>query len=363
MANVKFEVVTKSYGKTEVIQPVSLEVQDKEFVVLVGPSGCGKSTMLRMIAGLEEVTSGTIEIDGKVVNNLPPKDRDIAIVFQNYALYPHMSAYDNMAFGLKIRGLKKHDIKEKVDSAAKILDIEDLLDRKPKAMSGGQRQRIAIGRAIVRNPKVFLFDEPLSNLDAKLRGQMRLEISALHKRLQATMIYVTHDQVEAMTLGDRIIVLNKGVIQQVDTPQNLYNHPHNMFVAGFIGSPTMNFLPGTIESSGSTDSFSTLDNNFHLDLEHSYNLEDSSKVTMGIRPEHIHSNPTLLKRPLKITVTVQWVELLGHDGFAFFEINGNKMSARLKAEELSDPPFSKALFIEGEKIQLFDASTGQNLIR
>jgi multiple sugar transport system ATP-binding protein len=227
MASIRFEKVSKNFGKVNVIKDVDLEIRDKEFMVLVGPSGCGKSTLLRMIAGLEEISSGQLRIADKVVNDLPPKDRDIAIVFQNYALYPHMTAYDNLAFCLKISGLDKKTIREKVMEAARILEIEPLLDRKPKAMSGGQRQRVAIGRAIVRNPKVFLFDEPLSNLDAKLRGQMRLEIARLHQKLQTTVVYVTHDQVEAMTLGDRIAVINKGEIQQIDTPYNLYNHPKN----------------------------------------------------------------------------------------------------------------------------------------
>jgi multiple sugar transport system ATP-binding protein len=223
---------------------------DKEFVVLVGPSGCGKSTTLRMVAGLEEITSGTIKIGERVVNDVPPKDRDIAMVFQNYALYPHMTVYDNMAFGLKIRKFPKKEINERVHEAAGILDIEELLDRKPKALSGGQRQRVAVGRAIVRKPKVFLFDEPLSNLDAKLRVQMRAEISALHHRLQATMIYVTHDQTEAMTMGDRIVVLKDGLIQQIGTPLGLYNKPINRFVAGFIGSPQMNIMKSTIKEAG-----------------------------------------------------------------------------------------------------------------
>ncbi|WP_235296362.1 ABC transporter ATP-binding protein [Portibacter marinus] len=362
MASVKFNQVTKSYGKQEVIQSTSFEIQDKEFVVLVGPSGCGKSTMLRMIAGLEEITTGTIEIGDTVVNKLPPKDRDIAIVFQNYALYPHMTAYENMAFGLKIRGMSKSVIEEKVMKAAKILDIEDLLDRKPKAMSGGQRQRIAIGRAIVRNPKVFLFDEPLSNLDAKLRGQMRLEISLLHKKLQATMVYVTHDQVEAMTLGDRIIVLNKGVIQQIDTPQNLYNHPTNQFVAGFIGSPTMNFMKGKIYQEDEIEVFISEDQSFRLSLNTVYGLNPYQNVILGIRPEHIFSSQTLLKNPLQFQAEVRWVELLGHEGFAFFDLGGQQLSARLRADELKDPPFSKKLYIEGERLHIFDADTGLNLM-
>ena len=244
MAFIDLKNISKQYSSSSnrVVNNVNLEVQEGEFLVLVGPSGCGKSTTLRMIAGLEEISEGEIYIDGKLVNNIPPKDRDIAMVFQNYALYPHMSVFENLAFGLKLRKLKKEEIKERVNYAAKILEIEDLLDRKPKQLSGGQRQRVAVGRAIVRNPKVFLFDEPLSNLDAKLRVQMRVEISRLHQRLETTVVYVTHDQVEAMTMGDRIVVMKDGVVQQVDMPLNIYNNPSNKFVAGFIGSPAMNFL-------------------------------------------------------------------------------------------------------------------------
>jgi multiple sugar transport system ATP-binding protein len=243
MANVNLRGVTKIYdGNVKAVDAVDIDIEDKEFVVFVGPSGCGKSTTLRMIAGLEEISGGEILIDGDLVNDVPPKDRNIAMVFQNYALYPHMSVYDNMAFGLKIRKFDKAEIDRRVKEAAKILDIEKYLDRKPKQLSGGQRQRVAVGRAIVRNPKVFLFDEPLSNLDAKLRVQMRAEIIDLHNRLQATMIYVTHDQVEAMTMGDKIVVMKDGLVQQIGSPLYLYNHPINKFVAGFIGSPPMNFL-------------------------------------------------------------------------------------------------------------------------
>ena len=248
MATVKLENICKIYdGGVKAVDNVNIDIEDQEFVVLVGPSGCGKSTTLRMIAGLEDISSGTLTIDGKVVNDVPPKDRDIAMVFQNYALYPHMTVYDNMAFGLKIRKFDKAEIDKRVREAAKILDIEQLLERKPKALSGGQRQRVAVGRAIVRQPKVFLFDEPLSNLDAKLRVQMRAEISGLHHRLKATMIYVTHDQVEALTMADKIVVMKLGVIQQIGGPLELYNNPDNKFVAGFIGSPPMNFVTVTVK--------------------------------------------------------------------------------------------------------------------
>ena len=251
MASVSLKGIQKKYPNGyHAVKDFNLEIADKEFIIFVGPSGCGKSTTLRMIAGLEDISDGTLSIDGRVVNDVEPKDRDIAMVFQNYALYPHMSVYDNMAFALKLRKVPKDQIDAAVKNAAKILDLEKLLDRKPKALSGGQRQRVAMGRAIVRSPKVFLMDEPLSNLDAKLRVQMRIEISKLHERLGATIIYVTHDQTEAMTLGTRIVVMKDGVVQQVDTPQNLYNKPCNQFVAGFIGSPQMNFIDAIVEVSG-----------------------------------------------------------------------------------------------------------------
>ena len=252
MAKVELKGIGKVYdGNVRAVENTNITIEDREFVVLVGPSGCGKTTTLRMIAGLEDITEGTLEIDGKLVNDLPPKDRDIAMVFQNYALYPHMTVFDNMAFGLKIRKFPKQDIQNRVKEAAQILDIEGLLERKPKALSGGQRQRVAVGRAIVRKPKVFLFDEPLSNLDAKLRVQMRAEISSLHNRLNATMIYVTHDQVEAMTMADKIVVMKDGLIQQIGSPLSLYNEPSNRFVAGFIGSPPMNFMSVELKEEGS----------------------------------------------------------------------------------------------------------------
>src|SRR3990170_3763341 len=250
MASVMYDHVTKKFGEVTAISDLNIAVADKEFLVLVGPSGCGKSTALRMLAGLEEITSGEIRIGDRVVNDVAPKDRDIAMVFQSYALYPHMSVYDNMAFGLKLRKVPRDEIKRRVQEAADILGIQDLLGRKPRQLSGGQRQRVAVGRAIVREPKVFLFDEPLSNLDAKLRVAMRAEISKLHQRLQTTFIYVTHDQTEAMTMASRIAVINKGNLLQLDTPQNLYDHPNNLFVAGFIGSPAMNFFPAKLTNSG-----------------------------------------------------------------------------------------------------------------
>src|SRR6201993_2520164 len=250
MAEVKLRNVVKRFDDVEAVRSISLDIPDNEFVVLVGPSGCGKSTTLRMIAGLEELTSGDISIGGELVNDLPPKDRDIAMVFQNYALYPHMTAYENMSFGLKLRKFSKDEIRRRVDNAARILDIAELLDRKPKALSGGQRQRVAMGRAIVRNPKVFLFDEPLSNLDAKLRVQMRTEIKRVHQKVKTTTVYVTHDQVEAMTLADRVVVMNNGHIEQIGAPNDLYHNPKTRFVAGFIGSPAMNFIPARLQGNG-----------------------------------------------------------------------------------------------------------------
>ena len=290
MARVLLREVSKIYDKGVVaVNKANIDIADKEFVVLVGPSGCGKSTTLRMVAGLEEISSGEIYIGDRLVNEVPPKDRDIAMVFQNYALYPHMTVYENMAFGLKLRKFSKDEIDRRVREAAKILGIENFLERKPKALSGGQRQRVAVGRAIVRKPQVFLFDEPLSNLDAKLRVQMRLEISKLHDRLETTMVYVTHDQVEAMTMGDRIVVMKDGLVQQVDTPLNLYNHPKNKFVAGFIGSPAMNFVGGKIVRNGGLH-FD--DGTFHVRIppphEKALSALIGHAVIFGIRPEDIH---------------------------------------------------------------------------
>jgi multiple sugar transport system ATP-binding protein len=292
----------------------SITINDKEFVVLVGPSGCGKSTTLRMVAGLEEITSGELYIDGKLMNDVAPKDRDIAMVFQNYALYPHMTVYENMAFGLKIRKFPKKEINERVHEAAGILDIEELLDRKPKALSGGQRQRVAVGRAIVRKPKVFLFDEPLSNLDAKLRVQMRAEIAALHHRLQATMIYVTHDQTEAMTMGDRIVVLKDGVIQQIGTPLGLYNKPINRFVAGFIGSPAMNIMKSTIREAGGRLVADEGDFTIALDgnLGNAMRPFLGKDVLVGIRPEDMVVTDKAVEGQ-SITARVEVVEPLGSE--------------------------------------------------
>ncbi len=325
MSNVILKNLVKVYDKKRVINNINLEIKDKEFIVLVGASGCGKSTVLRMIAGLEDITDGEIYIGDKKVNDVHPKDRDIAFVFQSYALYPHMTVRENIAFGLKMRKVDKKTIDEKVKQAAEILDLNEYLDRKPKQLSGGQRQRVALGRAIVRNPKVFLMDEPLSNLDAKLRVQMRSEIKKLHERLQTTFIYVTHDQTEALTMGDRIVVFNNGVIQQVDTPENIYNNPANTFVAGFIGAPQMNFIDG--------------------------NLLGLGDYTVGVRPEKMISGGEI-----KLTVDVDMTELLGSEKIAYFNIGDKKCSAKLDA----DFQIGKTLDLSINKndVYLFDKQTG-----
>lgn len=297
MADVDIKGLHKVFDRTEAVRGIDLSIKDNEFVILVGPSGCGKSTVLRMIAGLEEVTKGKIYIGENLVNDVPPKDRDIAMVFQSYALYPHMTVFENMSFGLRLRKFSKEDIKKRVEEAGKVLGISELLERRPRQLSGGQRQRVAMGRAIVRNPKVFLFDEPLSNLDAKMRGQMRIEIKRVHQHLKTTTIYVTHDQVEAMTLGDRLMVLNDGVVEQFGTPIELYDRPETIFVAGFIGSPSMNFIPATCQKD-----FIILCNGTKV----SKFKGDHTRVTLGIRPEHLQ-----IDTKGNVQVIVQMVEQLG----------------------------------------------------
>ncbi len=333
MAGLTLKNISKKYDQNVVVHDFNLEIKDKEFLVLVGPSGCGKTTTLRMIAGLEEITSGELYIGDRLVNDVPPKDRDIAMVFQSYALYPHMSVYENMAFGLKLRKIPKSEIERRVKEAAHILDIGHLLDRKPKALSGGQRQRVALGRAIVREPQVFLMDEPLSNLDAKLRVQMRAEISKLRHRLQTTVVYVTHDQTEAMTMGDRIVVMKDGLIQQVDTPMNLYDHPKNMFVAGFIGSPSMNFLKAKlIEENGQ---LWLVNPAFRLppieERRESLTPYIGKEIMLGIRPEAINDDaPFLQAHPdWTIDVHVDVVEPMGSEHYVYFAINGENVIARV----------------------------------
>ena len=343
MSSVILRNLVKSYdGKKNIIDGINLEIKDKEFIVLVGSSGCGKSTILRLISGLEEISSGDILIDDKIVNNEHPKDRDIAFVFQSYALYPHMSVYDNIAFGLKMRNYNKEYIKNKVIEVAKSLNLDELLDRKPKQLSGGQRQRVALGRAIVRNPKVFLMDEPLSNLDANLRVQMRSEIKKLHKSLETTFIYVTHDQTEALTMGDRIVVLDKGKIQQVDTPENIYNHPSNKFVAGFIGQ--MNFVDVEI-----------INNYFEINGEKFKSpINHKGKVIIGIRAEKMISGNT------SIIVEPEIIEMTGGERIIYFYLNGNKCSARLPLDYKFDNQLQLNLSVDD--MYFFDINTG-DLIR
>ena len=366
MARVELKKVTKVYdGNVTAVKEADVAIDDKEFVVLVGPSGCGKSTMLRMIAGLEEISGGDLYIDEKRVNDVAPKDRDIAMVFQNYALYPHMSVYDNMAFGLKLRKFPKPEIKERVMEAAKILGIEEYLGRKPKALSGGQRQRVAIGRAIVRKPKVFLFDEPLSNLDAKLRVQMRIEINRLHTRLQSTMIYVTHDQIEAMTMGDRIVVLKDGLVQQIDSPINLYNQPKNLFVAGFIGSPAMNIIKGELVKNGSLQ-FQSGAIKLSLPGEIGGKLEKSGAkdVYMGIRPENIYDSETgnsgkKLSEPQKTNIDV--VEPIGNEVFLYLNAGDQNLCVRTSPDKTYRARETAEIGLELDKLHFFDATTEEKI--
>ncbi len=362
MASVKLEHVYKVYdNKVTAIKDANLHINDKEFIVLVGPSGCGKSTLLRMIAGLEEITKGKIYIDDRCVNEVAPKDRDIAMVFQNYALYPHMTVFENMAFGLKLRKFPKEEIKQRVHKAAELLGLTEFLNRKPRALSGGQRQRVAVGRAIVRQPKVFLFDEPLSNLDAKLRVQMRIEISKLHQQLETTMIYVTHDQVEAMTMGDRIVVLKDGVIQQVASPLELYNQPVNLFVAGFIGSPAMNFIRGHLKRNGSLK-FATDDFEIELNAEHQQRLKNYSKneVILGIRPEHfqIVAQSQQQNQP-HISARVEVIEPMGAETYAYLKCGNLQISARFQPAENIQVGKTLRLALKPEKIHFFDPETQQ----
>lgn len=359
MAEVTLKNVCKVYdGNVLAVDKANIEVKDREFVVLVGPSGCGKSTTLRMIAGLEDISEGELYIDGKLVNDVPPKDRDIAMVFQNYALYPHMTVYENMAFGLKIRKFPKEEIDQRVKEAAKILDIEELLDRKPKALSGGQRQRVAVGRAIVRKPKVFLFDEPLSNLDAKLRVQMRAEISGLHNKLKATMIYVTHDQVEALTMADKIVVMKLGIIQQIGAPLELYNEPRNKFVAGFIGSPPMNFMEVSLEKSG--DNIVANEGTFSINLPakdfKALKPYIGKSVTLGVRPEDVtYSDKPVEGATIDGTVTV--VEPLGSETHLFISTGKNQFVGKIDPSVKIAVDEKASLVPNLAKLKFFDLET------
>ncbi|MFZ5626765.1 MAG: ABC transporter ATP-binding protein [Bacillota bacterium] len=361
MAQVILRNVYKRYGEVEVVSNFNLEIKDQEFIVFVGPSGCGKSTTLRMIAGLEDISAGELYIGDRLVNELPPKDRDIAMVFQNYALYPHMNVYDNMAFGLKLRKLPKDEIDRRVREVAKILQIEHLLDRKPKALSGGQRQRVAMGRAIVREPAVFLMDEPLSNLDAKLRVQMRAEITRLHQRLKTTTIYVTHDQTEAMTMGDRIVVMKDGVIQQVDTPMNLYRQPRNKFVAGFIGSPSMNFLKVVVKEEEGNIWLTApgLKLKVPEGKQNGIRAYPGKEVIMGIRPEHIHDEPVALETypDSQLQAPVEVVELLGAEIYLHLKVGEQEVTARVAARQPYRMGDKVTLAVDMNHLHLFDPDT------
>ena len=369
MASLSLKNVCKVYPNGFVaVKDFNLDVADKEFIIFVGPSGCGKSTTLRMIAGLEEISSGELWIGDKLVNDVEPKDRDIAMVFQNYALYPHMTVYDNMSFGLKLRKVPKPEIDKLVHEAAKILGIEQLLDRKPKALSGGQRQRVAMGRAIVRNPKVFLMDEPLSNLDAKLRVQMRIEIQKIHQRLETTIIYVTHDQTEAMTLGTRIVVLKDGIIQQVDTPQNLYDKPCNVFVAGFMGSPQMNLINAKVVQSGEDVVLMFGGNTIKLPEGKAQKLIEAgyvdTTVIMGIRPEDLNDSEVIINAnpDCVIEATIRVYELLGAEVFLYFDIDEVNCTARVNPRTTARPGDIIKLGIDMTKLHIFDKDTEQVIL-
>ena len=372
MASVLFKHIYKRYpGGVTAVSDFCLEIKDKEFIVLVGPSGCGKSTTLRMIAGLEEITEGELFIDNKRVNDVAPKDRDIAMVFQNYALYPHMTVFDNMSFGLKLRKVRKEEIKRRVEEAARILDISHLLDRRPKALSGGQKQRVALGRAIVREPKVFLLDEPLSNLDAKLRASMRSELTKLHQRLKTTFIYVTHDQVEAMTMATRIVVMKDGLIQQVDTPQNLYDYPCNMFVAGFIGTPQMNFINGTLtQEKGSSDVyFEFCGRRFKLpkDKAEDENLKPyiGKEVVAGIRPELLHDEPIYLGQFPDSTIEayVDFTELMGAEIYLYLSLDEEtNVISRVSSRSTAKGGDTIKIAIDTTRIHFFDKDTEQIIV-
>ena len=379
MASVSLRHIYKKYpGGVIAVSDFNIEIKDKEFIILVGPSGCGKSTTLRMIAGLEEISDGELYIGDRLVNDIAPKDRDIAMVFQNYALYPHMTVFENMAFGLKLRKVPKDEIARKVEEAARILDIAHLLDRKPKALSGGQRQRVALGRAIVRDPQVFLLDEPLSNLDAKLRAQMRTEISKIHKKLGTTFIYVTHDQTEAMTMGDRIVVMKDGVIQQIDTPTNLYNTPVNQFVAGFIGSPQMNFIDAKllkvdgkyVVEFGSEDTKETRGVKYTVEVPESKAdaeaLEPAvgKEVVLGIRPECIHDEEMFLSAAKTgiINTTVEVTEMMGAETYLYLNCEGIPLTARVSPRSTARPQDEIKVALDPNRIHIFDKETEKALV-
>ena len=364
MANLSLRGIKKVYpGNVTAVRDFNMEIEDKEFIVLVGPSGCGKTTTLRMIAGLEEITEGDLYIGDRLVNDVAPKDRDIAMVFQNYALYPHMTVYENMAFGLKLKKVPKAEIDERVKKAAKVLEIEHLLERRPKALSGGQRQRVALGRAMVREPKVFLMDEPLSNLDAKLRVQMRTEISKLHKNLQTTFIYVTHDQTEAMTMGTRIVIMKDGDIQQIDSPQNAYDFPNNLFVAGFIGSPQMNIFKGMVVEEAGRMAIRLEDGSLiNVSSDKENLLKDGYKgkeVYIGIRPEHLHESEIdpLTEAFSTVGGKVEVAELMGSETYLYVSICGKQVVARVDSHSKKRSGDNVVLHMPWDKVHLFDVDT------
>ena len=366
MASISLEHIKKVYpGNVEVISDLNLEIRDKEFIILVGPSGCGKSTTLRMIAGLEEISGGKLRIGDRVVNDVAPKDRDIAMVFQSYALYPHMTVYKNMAFALTLRKVPKDEIDRKGHEAAKLLDIEHLLNRKPKALSGGQRQRVALGRAMVRNPAVFLLDEPLSNLDAKLRTQMRTEISKLHKKLGTTFVYVTHDQTEAMTMGDRIVVMKDGVIQQFDTPQNLYSSPCNLFVAGFIGSPQMNFIDAVVSREGDGYAVEFCGFRIPLPLGKTMNADMApyvgKTVILGVRPEDFHVEEAFLdmSKESVLSADVEIAELMGAEIYLYLQCGDQRLTARVPSRTKAGRGDHIRIALDRNRFHLFDKETEQ----
>jgi multiple sugar transport system ATP-binding protein len=359
MAQVTLNKVVKRFDQTEAVRGIDLDIADQEFVVLVGPSGCGKSTTLRMIAGLEETTAGEIVIGGQIVNDLPPKDRDIAMVFQNYALYPHMTVFENMSFGLRLKKFPKAEIKQRVERAARILDITELLGRRPRQLSGGQRQRVAMGRAIVRNPKVFLFDEPLSNLDAKLRVQMRTEIKKVHQQVRTTTVYVTHDQVEAMTLADRVVVMNGGLIEQIGTPHELYHTPKTRFVAGFIGSPAMNFLPGRlVENSGalSVQLGGGLVLPIPAERTTAYRPYAGREMVFGIRPEHVTETRSY-SNGAEFSMPVDVIEPMGMETMVYFIVDGVEVCARVSPEAAQEPGERMRFMAEMRHMHLIDPET------
>lgn len=366
MAEIKLENVKKAYGDDAVVKGIDIEVRDREFLVLVGPSGCGKSTTLRMIAGLEDVTDGVIKIDDKIVNDVEPKDRDVAMVFQNYALYPHMSVYDNMAFSLKLKKMDKGAIDKKVREVAYILKLEGMLKKFPKSLSGGQKQRVALGRAMVRNPKVFLMDEPLSNLDAKLRTEMRAQISKLHKDLDATFVYVTHDQTEAMTMGDRIVVMQDGEVKQVDSPENIYNRPLNKFVAGFIGSPQMNFLDvvardkgGVVLEIGGVGSTLNLNDDIGKKIKSGGYI--GSRLILGIRPEDVYSVDDVADIA-SMDAKVSLKELTGSETYIYFDLGGSEIIAKFDSRKnIPDKDMMKIAF-DTDKIHIFDKESEENIL-